>query len=98
VSHAWDRQPGESLVAFAAFRVFRDLGPARTVDAAFDACVRSPRNRRRALGRWHERRRRFHWIERATAWDAWAAALCARVEGLPQLDGLVTRPAASSAG
>jgi hypothetical protein len=77
----WDRQEGESTKAYRAFCIFRDLGPARTlVEAArrygveqVEAGKRNARGSQRAnrhspgyIQRWYTR---YHWRERAEAWD-----------------------------
>lgn len=66
----WERQveAGEGEESFAAFAVYRDLGPLRrSVTAVAREC-----DRQRALvGRWSSR---WSWVERAGAWDAWLDA------------------------
>jgi hypothetical protein len=72
---AWDRLPGEPARAYAAFTLWLSLGPERTLSAAAEAARkassegRAPRRPPRAqtLGHWA---RRWHWEERAAAWDA----------------------------
>jgi hypothetical protein len=74
----WERLSGESAKAFAAFCLYRDQGPRRSVDAASrayhergsGATASDPTTlRRRAsgqIGRWA---RRWNWQARAVAWD-----------------------------
>lgn len=56
----WDKIPGEGSTAYEAFRLFRDLGPSRSLAAVPGHSVGSVR-------RWSMR---FRWRERAQAWDA----------------------------
>jgi hypothetical protein len=56
---AWDRREGETAQAYAAFRVYRDLGPLRTVDKMMGVA-------RTSAQRWS---RRWDWQARAVAWD-----------------------------
>lgn len=57
---AWDRLPGETSKAHAAFRVYRDAGPLRTL-ASVDGSANV-----RTAERWSQQHR---WGERAVAWD-----------------------------
>ncbi len=34
-AQAWTRRPGETSAAYAAFCTYRDLGPGRSLDAAY---------------------------------------------------------------
>jgi len=56
---AWDRRDGETGRAYAAFRVFRDAGPLRTLAVV-------PGVRRRTVEDWSST---WDWHARATAWD-----------------------------
>lgn len=60
----WDRQPGESPAAWAAFQVYRDAGRGRSL-AKTGATLGRTRN---AVGL-HSAR--WRWLERAAAFDAW---------------------------
>lgn len=65
----WERQPGETSRAYAAFCSYRDLGPRRSLAAAYRA--RKPGSLdERAPGHWCEWSTRFRWVERAAAYDA----------------------------
>lgn len=76
----WDRQPGESSRAFAAFVAYRDLGPSRSIDSAWRAAQtkQAAKKRqkggrsaaRRADGRFSAWCKKWRWVERAELWDA----------------------------
>lgn len=59
----WEQQPGETAVAFEAFKAYRDLGPKRSVQKACGLLAKS----KGTLDRWYTPNR---WRERAEAWDA----------------------------
>jgi hypothetical protein len=53
--HAWDRLDGESSKAYAAFRVYRDQGPNRSLEGMTSTAPR-----------WSSR---WDWVMRAALWD-----------------------------
>ena len=62
----WDQQDGESAKAWAAFIVYRGMGPNRTLRAAAAAAPElSP-----SLNTWKGWANRGAWRARAAAWDA----------------------------
>jgi len=64
MSEIWDRLPNESTKAYAAFCVYRDLGPERSLDKAGQK-LDKPRSRK-WLGEWSAK---YKWVERAEAYD-----------------------------
>ena len=64
----WDRQPGETAKAFAAFLMYRDL-PAidRTVPAAREG---QERDRKGTLRQWSGWSMRYGWVNRAAEHDS----------------------------
>jgi len=82
--HPWERQPGESAQALAAFECYRRLPPSeRSLQRAWEEHCRQPgqlAKRRgkepgRPHGHWTRWMSRWHWRERALAWDAHVAEL-----------------------
>jgi len=74
----WDRLPEESSKAYAAFSIFRDLGPRRSLDEASRAYhgpspqvthSSAARGRRGASGQIRTWAQRWNWTARARAWD-----------------------------
>lgn len=67
----WERQPGESARAFAAFQVYRDLGPGRSLDEVARRLHRGPGEgqKRARTGRISDWSSQWRWVERARAWD-----------------------------
>jgi hypothetical protein len=68
---AFERQDGESTKAYAAFAVYRDLGPDRSLQKAAELYYGSVKNLAQ-VGRWS---RRFSWVERARSFDDWREML-----------------------
>jgi hypothetical protein len=75
----WEQQPGESASAFAAFVIFRDLGPHRSLDAASRLYHRKPGQepdrpptgtRKRKSGQVRLWYKSWNWRARAEAYDA----------------------------
>lgn len=69
----WDRQPGETTKAFAAFTHYRDQGVSRTVERTGEwwskEIVRQGRTKRGATSRVQSWSRDNRWRDRAEAWD-----------------------------
>lgn len=59
----WDRQPGETSKAYAAFCVYRDQGQDRTVRTVAEALSRSDN----LIKGWSSKN---NWVARAAAWDS----------------------------
>lgn len=64
----WEKREDETSKAFAAFVVYRDLGPGRSYDKAYRAA--KGQNKRQASGRWREWAAKFDWLKRAQDYDA----------------------------
>jgi hypothetical protein len=72
----WDRQEGEPEEAYSHFLAYRNLGPGRSIDAAYFLSKESPRSKRkrtptakRASHTWGVESSKWSWINRAIAWD-----------------------------
>lgn len=60
----WERQPGESMKAYEAFKIYRDLGPMdRSQEKVKEKLDKSSRA---TIGKWSSE---FNWVKRAKAWD-----------------------------
>src|SRR5687768_11743236 len=67
----FERQPGESPRAYAAFCRYRDLEPSsRSLDRAWRAANPAQPSHRRRSKTWAEWSARWGWPERAAAFDA----------------------------
>lgn len=62
MSECWERQPGESLRAYEAARVYFELGPSRSLAAVAQKCKKSVS----LVARWSSR---WSWRERAAGYD-----------------------------
>jgi hypothetical protein len=70
----WDQQEGEPDAAYVRFLIFRNLGPARALVAAYqtfltDLDEASEGVEKRAPGQWHADCRTYDWVSRSRAWD-----------------------------
>jgi hypothetical protein len=74
---SWERQPGEPDAAYVRFLIYRNLGPARSLEAAYrkfmedlgeidaaKSCESLP-----VSGQWFKDSHSFDWVRRARAWD-----------------------------
>lgn len=67
---AWEQLDNEPDEAYVRFLVYRNLGPARTLDLAYAAANVNKRKRSAsASGQWREDSTTYHWRERAARWD-----------------------------
>lgn len=73
----WERRPGESAPAFAAFCCYRDLGPRRALDEVDRQLYPPPAPNQRQTSAGRRRRgqisdwsRTHEWVTRVAAWDA----------------------------
>lgn len=65
----YERQPGESSRAFRAFAIYRDLGPSRSLNAAYRHAKGSQDPALRAHAVWSGWSSKFDWPVRAAAYD-----------------------------
>lgn len=64
---SWKKREDETAKSWAAFVIYRDLGPARSIAAAVEEMGRPP-----GYARWAEKWSvRYDWVARAEAFDAW---------------------------
>ena len=61
----WERQQGETAQAFAAFCVYRDMGPDRSIVKAVKQMGRKP-GYKTVCEKWS---RQHRWVDRAYAWE-----------------------------
>jgi hypothetical protein len=78
----WDRQPGESIPAFEAFRAYREAGEARSLRQVARELRKSPS----LIFRWSSS---HAWVARALAWDIDQDALAAESDPKVRLARLV---------
>ena len=62
----WDHRPDETPRAYAAFAVYRDLGPGRSLNAAYRSQGHARRSRSATWQGWF---RTYEWAARAEAFD-----------------------------
>ena len=67
---SWERQKGETSLAFAAFSVYRDYGPCRNIKKALRSIVQDEAVVSRKYRTWRFWATRYHWIERAADYDS----------------------------
>jgi hypothetical protein len=81
----WEQHEGEPGKAYERFLFYRDLGPTRSLDAAYEAYINSEAfeapntkslekasrgiKRYRAPGQWREDCVTYQWVFRANQWD-----------------------------
>lgn len=75
----WHRQPGEPNTWFVRFKAYLRLKPPRSVSALYDA-ERAVQDKAKGLPHteqdtyphsWHDNVHKWHWRERAAAYDDW---------------------------
>ena len=62
----WDQLPNEPLTSYRRFLVYRNLGPGRSLDRAYEAIKGS---KKQPSGYFAKISGKFDWERRATAWD-----------------------------
>ena len=71
----WERMPSEGSKPWAAFNVYLQLGPDRTVDQTWRIVAGEPlESVRRATGRYQTWAAKWGWLARALAWDEYLAS------------------------
>lgn len=63
----WEQLEGEPGAAYARFLLYRNLGPTRSLDTAYQ--VTKSDSSLQAPGNWAAESNRYQWVERSTAWD-----------------------------
>jgi hypothetical protein len=89
----WERQKGESRLAFEGFTIYLELGAGRSLQGAWEHYHQAPRQARkrcergakevppgRAPGYWQKWSVRWHWVARAEARDGHLTALRRKIE------------------
>lgn len=66
----WDQLDNESTEAYARFLVYRNLGPARTIEHAYQSTAGNKSGKRVSRsGYWEKDSADYSWRERAARWD-----------------------------
>jgi hypothetical protein len=67
----WDQLDNESNAAYARFLAYRNLGPTRTLEKAYQSTQpETKRNKTKSFTQqWANDSTKFNWRDRATAWD-----------------------------
>lgn len=76
----WAQLPGEPDEAYARFLLYRNIGPGRSQQAAYDTYLLTFRNagpppagksakKPQVPGHWNDDSAKYRWVDRATAWD-----------------------------
>ena len=72
---SWERLKGETSLAFAAFSVFRDFGPERSVRKAVDSIEKEEGVRAKRYNVWRNWSYQYRWKERAAEFDKYIEKL-----------------------
>ena len=72
---SWERLPGETGVAYAAFCAFHDYGPERNIRKAVDAGEKDEGQRARRYKAWRQWSIKFLWARRVADYDRYVERL-----------------------
>jgi hypothetical protein len=72
---SWERLPGETGAAYAAFCAFRDMGPNRNIRMAVESSEKDEGKRKKSYGTWRNWCAAFRWRERAGDYDRYTEKL-----------------------
>src|SRR5262245_15575676 len=75
MANVWDQMPGESNTHYTQFLYYRDLGPRRSLRKFYLKYAKEFLDKDEVTGKtpgcYRENIVRWHWAERAQAWDIW---------------------------
>jgi hypothetical protein len=80
--HPWDQQENEPAAAFVRFLIFRNLGPPRDLDTAYQVYLSEQEEASEGIGRrstpgsWRKDCVTYSWVERAHRWDIFMLTQC----------------------
>jgi hypothetical protein len=72
---SWERLPGESGAAYAAFCAYRDFGPERNIRRAVETAERDRAKQEKRYRVWRNWSTQFRWRERAADYDRYTEKL-----------------------
>jgi len=72
---SWERLPGESGAAYAAFCAYRDYGPERNIRKAVEGFEKDGAKREKRYRVWRNWSTQFRWRERAADYDRYTEKL-----------------------